>query len=107
MHAIIRARELFPDGYAITYEDGQRLFKEITVHLASGEQVEVNFENINVTTAGFFNAAFGQLYRDYSRKFLNSYVLPPTGLNFWQQDVLRLCLKNARNFYDRAQESAS
>lgn len=46
---------------AISYEDGERLFHEISSSIKSGRITIVDFSGVSLVTATFLNAAFGKL----------------------------------------------
>ncbi len=84
--------------YAITLEDGQILFDRIHPELATGHQVQLDFEGVSVFASPFFNAAVGQLLKDLTPDTLNTLLkvvnLSPVGL-----DVLKRVIENAKRYY--------
>jgi hypothetical protein len=84
--------------YAITLEDGQRLYHQIAAALANGQTVELDFEGVTVFAAPFCNEAIGQLVKDHDPDDLNRRLLvqglAPPGL-----ELIRQVVENAKEYY--------
>lgn len=83
---------------AITPDDGQAVYDWIAPALRRGEQVDLDFDGVNVFASQFFNAAIGQLLRDFPPDELNrlltvSHLKPPG------EDVLRRVIENSKRYY--------
>jgi len=82
----------------ITLGDGQTLFSEIVPALKSGNTVELDFAGVRVFASPFFNAAIGQLLREFNVETLNEKLkvsnLPPNGIETFKKVV-----ENSRDFY--------
>ena len=55
--------------------EGQKVFELITSALNERRTVHVSFQNVEIVTVGFLNAAIGQLYQYYSKEEIKSSVL--------------------------------
>lgn len=84
--------------YALTLQDGQQIYERIHPELAGGERVVLDFAGVDIFAAPFFNAAIGQLLRDFHREDLDSLLeirnLSPDG-----HAVLRRVIANATHYY--------
>ena len=83
---------------AITLDDGQRVFDLIHPHLAAGRAVELDFTRVAVYASPFFNAALGQLLRDFKPEDLNR-QLRLEGLNPVGRDVAKRVIENSKQYY--------
>jgi hypothetical protein len=85
-------------AFAITGEDGQAVFDRIKPALRRGEAVEIDFRDVTIYSAPFFNTAIGQLLRDFKRKevmqLLKFENLAPDG-----RDVVRQVIDNSEKYY--------
>ena len=83
---------------AITTEDGQVIYERIRSELASGRDVELDFEGVTTFATLFFNAAIGHLLKDFTPDILNDHLrvvhLVPAG----HSSLLRV-IENAKNYY--------
>lgn len=53
---------------AISYEDGEKLYHEISSSIKSGNITIVDFSEVTLVTATFLGAAFGKLFEIFSEK---------------------------------------
>lgn len=58
------------DVYGVEVEDGQRVFDLVVKAFKDNKKVNLSFQNIEMLTTAFLNAAVGQLYKDH----LESYI---------------------------------
>lgn len=68
---------LINSSFAVKTEDGDLIFKKISEEFKQKNKVNLDFQDINLMTTAFLNAAIGQLYSDeklYSSVFLNEYL---------------------------------
>lgn len=84
---------------AITLEDGQAVYDRVVPALGRGETVELDFAGVNVFSSPFFNAAVGQLLKDFSAAELNR-LLTVSNLNALGHDVWRQVTQNAKRYYN-------
>lgn len=84
--------------YAVTPQDGQRVYGLIAHELANGQPVALDFEGVTALLAPFCNAAVGQLLKDYTpddvKRLLRVEHLVPAG-----REVLRQVLRDAAEYY--------
>ena len=83
---------------AITTEDGQTVYDRMTPELRANHSVVLDFSGVTVIASPFFNAAIGQLLKDFSADDLNRLLivrnLVPAGV-----DVLVRVIENSRKYY--------
>lgn len=83
---------------ALTLEDGLKLYALIMPSLHNNECVRLDFSGLTLFASLFFNAAIGQLLRDFDPNALNKLLvvenLDPTG-----SETLRSSIENAKVFY--------
>lgn len=59
---------------AVSSEDGEQLFALITKALNNNVFLILNFNNIELITSTFLNAAIGQLYNNFTSQFLRKHL---------------------------------
>jgi hypothetical protein len=82
----------------ITIEDGLAVYKMIFPELQAKCSVELDFSDVKLFASPFFNAAIGQLYKDFSSDDLNN-LLKMRGLTANGSIVLRKVTENAKIYY--------
>jgi hypothetical protein len=85
----------------ITIEDGQIVYEKIFPELKTGNLVQLDFKGVRLFASPFFNAAIGQLYRDFSSDELNR-LLEMRELTANGEIVLRKVGENAKVYYSSA-----
>src|SRR5262245_36240353 len=85
-------------AFAITGEDGQVVFDRIVPALRRAEPVEIDFQGVTVYASPFFNAAIGQLLRDFKREDLRR-LLKVENLTADGHDVVRQVIDNSERYY--------
>lgn len=90
----------------MTRDDGQKLHNTFRPILDAGETVTLDFAGTRVFVSAFFNAAIGQLLRDYTReqlrerlKFVN---VPDAAVA-----PLKRSIENAERYYGNPQYRAA
>ena len=83
---------------ALTLEDGLKLYAVIKPPLLNGQRVDIDFSGITLFASLFFNAAIGQLLKDFSSESLNT-LLIIENLNASGLDTMRRSIENAKKFY--------
>ncbi len=68
----INIYELIKNNTAISSDYGEIVFKKIIDAFNNKKKVMLNFQNLNIVTSTFLNAAIGQLYDKYNSAFLNT-----------------------------------
>ena len=81
--------------YATTSDRGQRLYDLIVPLLRSGEQVELDFDGVDIFVSDFWSHAIGQLLRDFTVDELNR-LLKIEGLPEYQRHVLKKVIDRNR-----------
>lgn len=64
------------DEFAVESDDGQKVFDLIARAFDHHEKVRLSFQNIEIVTTAFLNAAVGQLYKNYSEAFIKENLIP-------------------------------
>lgn len=70
----IKVRELLNSHFAVSTEDGEKLFELINKDFRKKKNVVVDFSNIELIVSTFLNASIGQLYGLYSTEFIQQYL---------------------------------
>lgn len=86
--------------YAITIEDGTKIYRLVFSELISGKEVELDFEGVEIFASPFFNAAIGQLLQDIEPAELNK-LLSFTNLSQFGRKILRRVIANAKEYYSQ------
>jgi STAS-like domain of unknown function (DUF4325) len=86
---------------ALTLEDGQKVYPLIKRRLDQKQGIELDFEGITLFASLFFNAALGQLLRDFKPDFLNTLV-KIDNLNDVGLATMKRSIENAKQFYASA-----
>ncbi len=82
----------------ITLEDGHKIYDMIHSELSSGNNVELDFENVKIFASPFFNSAIGRLLKDFKPEDLNR-LLKITNITSTGMSVLRRVIENAKEYY--------
>jgi hypothetical protein len=59
---------------AITFEDGDTLFRLVSDVIKSKRNIVIDFSEITFVTTPFLNAAFGQLHEHFTEDEINSHL---------------------------------
>lgn len=54
--------------FCVEADDGQKVYELIKKALQENKKVKVSFQNVEMLTSAFLNAAIGQLYKDFSEE---------------------------------------
>lgn len=90
--------------YGITVDDGQRIYDYVLPHLQNNQQVELDFAGVSIFVSSFFNAAVGQLLRDFQTEDLNRLV-KFSNLTSVGKLVLKQVIENAERYYSEDEET--
>jgi hypothetical protein len=90
----------------ITIEDGLVIYEKILPELKAKRPVELDFADVKLFASPFFNAAIGQLYKDFSSDELNR-LLKMRGLTANGSIVLRKVTENAKLYYSSERAKAA
>lgn len=83
---------------ALTLEDGQKIYPLIKRELEHRRAIELDFSGVTLFASLFFNAAFGQLLKDFNPDFLNK-LITIHGLSDAGLETMRRSIANAKQFY--------
>ena len=94
----IKVFSIVGDPVCIDSDAGNKVFKLIVQALNLKRKIILSFQNVEIITPSFLNAAVGQLYRDYPEDEIKSslsveYMLPEDKL------LLRKVTHTAKLFY--------
>lgn len=71
---LVSVQKLLDSNSALTPTDGDVIFNAIRVPLNEKKKVILDFNEINIVTTAFLNAAIGQLYSVFSSDTLNEFL---------------------------------
>ncbi|BCY28375.1 STAS-like domain-containing protein [Flavobacterium okayamense] len=72
MHLLVK--EIIDSEIAVSTDDGNKVFEQINSAFVKKENVDLDFQGINILITAFLNSAIGRLYESYDSEFLNSYL---------------------------------
>ena len=70
----IKVFKILDSPFAVSTEDGEKIFKLMNEHLKQEKKVIIDFSAIELIVSTFLNASIGQLYGLYSTKFIQEYL---------------------------------
>lgn len=82
----------------VTLQQGQKIYELVRPHVGAGTAVELDCAGVNVFASPFFNAAVGQLLRDFSFEDLKN-LLHVEGLSAPGKSLLHLVVENSKEYY--------
>ena len=94
----IRIVDIVGGNAAVSTEDGNDLFKEISKFLDREIIVNLDFTNIDTMTSTFLNAAIGQLYSKYKSEYLQKY-LKVLNLEEVDRELLIRVIERAKEYF--------
>lgn len=94
----ISIRELIASEVCMTREDGQKVFAVVHAALSSPGRITIDFADTRVFVSPFFNTAFSQLLKTYSKEILRK-RLRFTNLHPSGKEVLRTSIEAAEEYY--------
>lgn len=94
----IIVKDIIGSNKAVSSEKGEIVFKAIDSSLSQSENIILDFENIELMTTAFLNAAIGQLYSKYTGKQLNDH-LRPINLQSDDKEMFIMVLERAKQFF--------
>lgn len=83
---------------AISMQNGEKLYNALHKKLMDGQEVEINFDQVNLFASPFFNASIGLLLKDIEVENLIK-QLSVTNLSEVGRDLLNHVISNAITFY--------
>lgn len=68
----ILVSKIIDGNVAVSTDDGNLVYQELNKAIENGKTVELDFNEIEIMTTAFLNAAIGQLYSIYNSDKLNA-----------------------------------
>jgi hypothetical protein len=87
---------------AVAQEDGQKVYELVREHLKSGEELQLDFQGVKIFASPFFNAAIGQLLKDFGADDLNR-RLKFDHLSSVGQEVLKRVIENSKRYFSSSE----
>jgi hypothetical protein len=87
---------------AVAQEDGQKLYEIVTEQLKSGQELQLDFHGVKIFASPFFNAAIGQLLKDFGPDDLNR-RLKFEHLSSVGQEVLKRVIENSKKYFSSSE----
>ncbi len=94
----IRVFDTLGSPFAITTEDGEKVFEKINPILKQQEGVALDFTHIELVVSTFLNASVGQLYGIYNNDFIEAHF---SVINMSPEDrvILAKVINTAKAFF--------
>ena len=94
----IKVGDVLNSTFAVSTEEGEKIFKLIKDSFNSEDQVIVDFSNVDLIVSTFLNAAIGQLYGDYPTEYIQQHL---SVMNMSNEDlqVLKLVTDRAKEYF--------
>ena len=90
--------EIIKDEFAVSTEDGDKVFQEIEKAFKQDIKIKLSFDKIEISTSAFFNIAIGQLYGQFkSSKIKNT--LSICDLSEDNENLLKWVVNTAKSYY--------
>lgn len=98
MKTIIDVAEKINNPSALTQEQGDIIYYILIAHFDKGEEVGLDFANVESMISPFLNNAIGQLYGKYTGEQISKYL---ELINFpaSKNSTLNIVINNAKQFY--------
>jgi transcriptional regulator len=93
---VIKVKQLLTSPFAVSTEEGEKLFKLINERLSNKKKVTIDFSKIELIVSTFLNASIGQLYGLFSTEFIQKNL---SVINISNEDLVIL-----KKVTDRAKE---
>jgi hypothetical protein len=87
---------------AVAQEDGQKVYERIRELLKSGQDLQLDFQGVKIFASPFFNAAIGQLLKDFDADDLNR-RLKFEHLSLVGQEVLKKVNENSKRYFSSSE----
>lgn len=87
---------------AVAQDDGQKVYELVRDRLKSGQELHLDFQGVKIFASPFFNAAVGQLLRDFGTDDLNS-RLKFEHLSSVGQEVLKRVIENSKRYFSSSE----
>jgi len=86
-------------GICVAAADGNKVHDAIKAEIDRGSRVTLSFSGVTRMTTAFLNAAIGQLYGEFSETQIRQYLAPPTDVENWHLNRLKLVVNRAKKFF--------
>ncbi len=87
---------------AVAQGDGQKVYELVRERLKSGHELQLDFQGIKVFASPFFNAAIGQLLKDFGADDLNR-RLKFDHLSSVGHEVLKRVIENSKRYFSSSE----
>lgn len=57
--------------YCTTYREGERLFHKVSPYFKTGEQIQLDFSDVELASSSFFSELLGSVVENFGEEFLN------------------------------------
>jgi len=95
---IINVFNIVGNSYCVDANDGQKVFALISKTFKENKNVELSFQNIDMSTAAFLNSAIGQLYRDFDEmEIVNRLIV--VDMSEEDKNLLKRVISSAKIYY--------
>jgi len=94
----INIYELVGGSAAISYDDGQKVFKLISKSIDENLKVILDFNNIELITSPVLNTAIGQLFGIYSNDIIRKHIIIQN-LSDMHLDLLKRVVDRAKEYF--------
>lgn len=71
---ILKVSEIIDSGFAVTTDDGHKIYELLDEYLSLQKNVQLDFLDIKILTTAFLNAAIGQLYSKFKTPQIQPYL---------------------------------
>ena len=94
----IRVFEVLGSPFAITTEDGEKVYEKINSNLKKQAPIQLDFDQIELVVSTFLNASIGQLYGSYDSEFIKTHL---SIVNMTPEDlvILEKVINRAKDFF--------
>jgi hypothetical protein len=86
-------------GICVAASDGNKVHDAIKTEIDRGSRVTLSFSGVTRMTTAFLNAAVGQLYGEFSEAEIRQHLAPPTDVENWHLNRLKLVVDRAKKFF--------
>jgi hypothetical protein len=87
---------------AVAQEDGQKVYELVSERLKSGQDLQLDFQGVKIFASPFFNAAIGQLLKDFGADDLNR-RLKFDHLSSVGHEVLKRVIENSKQYFSSSE----
>jgi Icc-related predicted phosphoesterase len=95
---IIRVYEVVGNGLCVASDDGQKVHDQITRTFREGKKILLSFQNVEMLTPTFLNAAIGQLYGEFPEAQIKA-NLSVTEMESDDLELLKRVVDTAKDYF--------